>query len=102
HCRPPRLRPLVPYPTLCRSFEYQEKQSVGMTLMLLRPENVETVLHPEAETEEQAAELVARLRAEGQALFAGDRILLDVPFRDKEDRKSTRLNSSHVKISYAV
>src|SRR5690606_42022404 len=30
--------------------------------------------------------------------------LFDVPypFNDKQDRKSTRLNSSHVKISYAV
>src|SRR5437762_8600769 len=32
----------------------------------------------------------------------GDRVVNDVPPRNREDRKSTRLNSSHRSISYAV
>src|SRR5690606_39650658 len=31
-----------------------------------------------------------------------DKFVVEKPARGKEDRKSTRLNSSHVKISYAV
>src|SRR5690606_41883992 len=51
----------------------------------------------------------SRRRAEGRAFFqgcrryfhSGDEIAVD-PFYFLADRKSTRLNSSHVKISYAV
>src|SRR5690606_41856264 len=37
-------------------------------------------------------------RRQGQPRFAGDQVFEQV----RQDRKSTRLNSSHVKISYAV
>src|SRR5258707_11502206 len=35
-------------------------------------------------------------------IAAREKIIAIEPFRDKEDRKSTRLNSSHANISYAV
>src|SRR5690349_9323727 len=35
-------------------------------------------------------------------LHKGDHVLVDGQLVSKEDRKSTRLNSSHVEISYAV
>src|SRR5690606_30216978 len=38
----------------------------------------------------------------GRPVEVGERIKLDLSRVDAEDRKSTRLNSSHVKISYAV
>src|SRR5438874_7301720 len=46
----------------------------------------------------------ARPAARGERLRRGDRLRLDggrLP-RHRQDRKSTRLNSSHVEISYAV
>src|SRR5690349_1799428 len=51
------------------------------------------------------ARVHARGRAGGGAHHAGGADLrrrLRLPARDGEDRKSTRLNSSHVEISYAV
>lgn len=70
------------------NFERHERDSVGLSLMIRRSDDIETVLHPEAETEELARELVARLRGEGRALYAGERILLEVPFKDKDEAKS--------------
>jgi len=70
------------------AFERHERSSLGMRLMILRPETVETVFHPEAETEEQAMELVARLTEEGRAAYVGERILLEVPFKDKDEAKA--------------
>src|SRR5690606_41379775 len=37
-----------------------------------------------------------------QRLYGSDRNIVLAAIRRREDRKSTRLNSSHVKISYAV
>src|SRR3712207_8616783 len=80
--RPPRST-LFPYTTLFRSAH----------------------LHaPRVARELRAAARQAR-RAQAE-LVAADRQLVDAPavadHGDKEDRKSTRLNSSHANISYAV
>src|SRR5690606_39041322 len=55
--------------------------------------------------QERLAELFGvelELRAEGGLVIDPDDQLSDVTFPGKGDRKSTRLNSSHVKNSYAV
>src|SRR5690242_21077372 len=84
--RPPRST-LFPYTTLFRS---------ARQVIEARNE-AETVLHATAKgiKEEQYAELTAEEQAEINA--AADH-LRDV----MKDRKSTRLNSSHMSISYAV
>src|SRR2546426_5947023 len=72
--RPPRST-LFPYTTLFRSLGGQHLLHVGDSL---------------ADTLAEIAPLVPVTQLEGLAL------------RDGEDRKSTRLNSSHLVISYAV
>src|SRR5436305_7609592 len=70
--RPPRST-LFPYTTLFRSGVARERDAVAQ------------------------AELLEHVRA-----VALDRLLADREAREARDRKSTRLNSSHVRISYAV
>src|SRR3712207_7781690 len=84
--RPPRST-LFPYTTLFRS-------GVG---------EVDRPAHPVADDHLEAVELPAEERphreAEGDHLVAhlgGEEVVVD------QDRKSTRLNSSHANISYAV
>src|SRR5436309_6970183 len=88
--RPPRS-PLFPYTTLFRSVlipDFQGSVEALRTVVEARPDvlahNVETVprLYP-----------IAR---------AGSRYARSLRHLKDADRKSTRLNSSHVKISYAV
>src|SRR3712207_8627617 len=89
--RPPRST-LFPYTTLFRSGERAAGLQRG---------------DPEAQGDRAAPEADARLGAFGEgAEQRGGRDLL-VPLRPAprvlpEDRKSTRLNSSHANISYAV
>src|SRR5690606_40195303 len=81
--RPPPRAPLFPYTTLFRSAQQRgqhEEQHTGDE----HAPPAEDVPGPSAEQEEPAE---------------GERIGADHP---RQDRKSTRLNSSHVKISYAV
>src|SRR5256885_5318049 len=96
--RPPRS-PLFPYPTLFRS------PSASAARRELRRH---VVLQPGVEDEQ---DLVARLddrvglghEAAAVAQHGDDqRALGEVHLRDLLDRKSTRLNSSHLVISYAV
>src|SRR5258707_7422512 len=83
--RPPRST-LFPYTTLFRSGIRQRKIHVEALLRVA----------------------TARLRAAGQPVHILDiaaghgRYVLDVAARGAGDRKSTRLNSSHANISYAV
>src|SRR2546428_5042653 len=72
--RPPRST-LFPYTTLFRSHERE-----------ISPETFQVILE----------EMVERLEAES------GRIEMSFPMRPDSDRKSTRLNSSHDQISYAV
>src|SRR5690606_41650971 len=81
--RPPRST-LFPYTTLFRSDRrnYAATSHIGKTGV---ERTYEDVLH-------------GRVGYRQQVVNAQGRVLLD----PAEDRKSTRLNSSHVKISYAV
>src|SRR5699024_12146270 len=78
--RPP-LSTLFPYTTLFRSIALEPENITVHTLTLKRASNL-VVEHRAAEYDDVSAML------EQSALL--------------EDRKSTRLNSSHVSISYAV
>src|SRR5207302_10462483 len=96
---PPPRSPLFPYTTLFRS-ERAALLRVGHAL-------VEASLgQADAERGDRDAAVVERLEElrEPAAPFAEQVRLGDAAVGERElvDRKSTRLNSSHVKISYAV
>src|SRR5436309_12722762 len=95
--RRPPTSTLFPYTTLFRSFI----DLVGSTALSQRldPEDMRDVIRAFQRT--VSAEIV---RYEGKvAKLMGDGVLAYFGWpRAHEDRKSTRLNSSHVKISYAV
>src|SRR3712207_8193925 len=88
--RPPRST-LFPYTTLFRSRVGVERR-VG--------EQAEHAGRAVADVEREAVE-AQRLRAGPGELGLLGRVL-EGDLRDGEDRKSTRLNSSHANISYAV
>jgi len=69
-------------------FERHEGNSVGIRAMIARPEQVETIDHPEIATPEQAAAFAEEMRARGREIYSGEKVLLDVPFRDKDKAKS--------------
>src|SRR5690606_39922398 len=81
--RPPPTSTLFPYTTLFRS------RNLG---------NLVTVAHPHVQTEDAIGVNVV-FNAVQHAALADD---VDAGVTEFTDRKSTRLNSSHVKISYAV
>src|SRR3712207_6895600 len=89
--RPPRST-LFPYTTLFRSRE-QEGRDVPGPPELAR---VEVVLPADGDDAALAGMAPEPRRGEGQAR----ELVQEVAFL--EDRKSTRLNSSHANISYAV
>src|SRR2546430_3031579 len=83
--RPPRST-LFPYTTLFRS-----QWAVGLELFLLARDPWRVVLstdHPNGGSFLSYPRLI--------------RLLMDRAYRDEQDRKSTRLKSSHSQISYAV
>src|SRR3712207_8782239 len=79
--RPPRST-LFPYTTLFRS--------------------VLAAVAPAAAAREAGAEPVLHPRRRGRAAATGRRCAARLPAVPTRDRKSTRLNSSHANISYAV
>src|SRR5688572_32121450 len=81
--RPPRST-LFPYTTLFRSIDHREL-----------PEAIDAAAFEIA----QAAGAIG-LAAEGDVRFAA--VVVNEPLETIKDRKSTRLNSSHSQISYAV
>src|SRR3712207_8915424 len=94
--RPPRST-LFPYTTLFRSVDdhgndgtYEKLLSLRATMPYLR------VLRHRRNFGQSAAILSGYQAARGRVLFTMDSDL------QNEDRKSTRLNSSHANISYAV
>src|SRR5256885_11165296 len=92
--RPPRST-LFPYTTLFRSIPvYNEADTVARVVARLRsvPLEVELVAIDDASTD-GSADILDGLCREGR---------LDRVVRHERDRKSTRLNSSHLVISYAV
>src|SRR5690606_40577056 len=98
--RPPTPTPL-PYTTLFRSIlarqaHVQQHQIGSFTgQSLAQGLTVTTAFHPKALAAEVVAEQLPHL---GVVVHHQQSCL----FRHTLDRKSTRLNSSHVKISYAV
>src|SRR5436309_11534527 len=90
HRRPPRS-PLFPYTTLFRSAEHTEcRKPAGVA----RPQGKALRAMHEADALARHRIFVAACHIE-RAIGASRK-------RRRQDRKSTRLNSSHVKISYAV
>src|SRR3712207_8543645 len=84
--RPPRST-LFPYTTLFRSLRHARHADPAR---LFRRQQARAVAGHELEAERRPD---PRVEAPGQR---------DLPRRVEEDRKSTRLNSSHANISYAV
>src|SRR2546428_8245152 len=87
--RPPPRSTLFPYTTLFRSAALVASVAVGGVL---------TSLSARRESDARAAAGAQRVRAESFLRDSGKFI----PWLLTEDRKSTRLNSSHDQISYAV
>src|SRR3712207_7024661 len=80
--RPPRST-LFPYTTLFRSFR--------LLAVLLKPRELRVVARDDHFADASVIDIVFRTIA-----------IERVPTGEAEDRKSTRLNSSHANISYAV
>src|SRR5690606_41685585 len=89
--RPP-ISPLFPYTTLFRSKDGE----IPILVYNPHPYPVTTTVECEFMLADQNHEPVFTL----PTVYAGEQKVKSQP--EKEDRKSTRLNSSHVKISYAV
>src|SRR3712207_9473046 len=99
--RPPRST-LFPYTTLFRSAVHRREDHLALGVALLRLEELFQVA-------DGPLHRLGRLQDERQDQLAGPEAVADVLHRrqedvvqDLEDRKSTRLNSSHANISYAV
>src|SRR3712207_7545290 len=92
--RPPRST-LFPYTTLFRSPALQRMLEEEPTARLERSDTGEQVLLTMGEA--HTAVIIERLKRK-----FGAAIVTHVPKVPYKDRKSTRLNSSHANISYAV
>src|SRR3712207_7607271 len=95
--RPPRST-LFPYTTLCRS------SGVAVRLVTEPAEGLAPRLPPNAEVQllRIVQEALANVRKHAEARQATVRLRLEGDCLEAVDRKSTRLNSSHANISYAV
>src|SRR3712207_9372566 len=99
--RPPRST-LFPYTTLFRSDAALDRVTVPVDLFLLKRQtlacrNEKLFAHEIAtghELRHRMLDLKTRVHLEKIEIASG--------IRDEKDRKSTRLNSSHANISYAV
>src|SRR5690606_39341095 len=100
--RRPPLSTLIPYTTLFRSHGAADPAALLVELLPGLPARLQHPvgdhLHGGGEVEVLPLGAVGAPVADGRlAQLAGDEVLAR-----RADRKSTRLNSSHVKISYAV
>src|SRR5690606_40024132 len=97
--QPPPRTTRLPYTTLFRSETPEAVLQVSPYLLF-------TVLLRRAQRDLRARKFTMEIGSQGTLpVFDADAaadLLEDVAVRDYLDRKSTRLNSSHVKISYAV
>src|SRR3712207_8964220 len=92
--RPPRS-PLFPYTTLFRSFVGRQAEVAELASLLAEPaRRLVTLVGPGGIGKTRLA-----IEAAGRA---GAGFADGVAFAPLQDRKSTRLNSSHANISYAV
>src|SRR3712207_8076779 len=87
--RPPRST-LFPYTTLFRSLVRNRRAGVGEDLL-------DDAAQEEDDRDDQRSD-----RRDEQAVLDGGGAGLVLARGDEADRKSTRLNSSHANISYAV
>src|SRR3712207_9265111 len=99
--RPPRST-LFPYTTLFRSVRL--RRDFGALLNLIR---AHAILHQATRERDENGQIIATLEdyarvRELVADLVSEGIDATVPGTVREDRKSTRLNSSHANISYAV
>src|SRR3712207_8341260 len=97
--RPPPRSTLFPYPTLFRSgfpvlITYLREQVLGRADQLDRRSAAQDIL-------DVCAQLTTTLQAELTAQESPERAA-ELAAELEQDRKSTRLNSSHANISYAV
>src|SRR5690606_40451166 len=92
----PPLSTLFPYTTLFRSYERQAVLAHCVTRFQERADELAHALCIEA------GKPIRDSRGEVSRLIDTFRIAAEESVRMTGDRKSTRLNSSHVKISYAV
>src|SRR3712207_8556347 len=97
--RPPRST-LFPYTTLFRSTAACWKQIREYEVVTKAVNSLDVVAQAKAQELGMDGELALRLSVLETAVFVGSH--LEVRDRSIEDRKSTRLNSSHANISYAV
>src|SRR5690606_40366774 len=88
--RPPTTSTLFPYTTLFRSVKLVTNDEVSVRRFVVR-ESLSTPF-----------EIDLVIRKPRPLLRLPDIVGKDASFTIAKDRKSTRLNSSHVKISYAV
>src|SRR3712207_7800899 len=93
--RRPPCSTLFPYPTLfrsaqCSTADCTRASATAHHLLDVEPEVAEQ--HDRRIAPGRAGDRAARVRRAARLVEAGDR----------QDRKSTRLNSSHANISYAV
>src|SRR3712207_7081191 len=95
--RPPRS-PLFPYTTLFRSTTGQEAEAGRWLAAYLRGRGYEVTEQPVAE---DRFNVVASTGVAPAVVFSTHFDCVP-PFFPSRDRKSTRLNSSHANISYAV
>src|SRR5690606_42007322 len=96
--RPARL----PYTTLFRSLAFKPALEMGAVAMILAHNHPSGSIRPSSADKQ----ITSKLKEGGYALDIKilDHLIIaqDRYYSFSEDRKSTRLNSSHVKISYAV
>src|SRR5690349_22563073 len=93
--RPPPRSTLFPYTTLFRSLFWAPHYNVPLALRCPLAVTVHDLNHLTVERS-----LAKRVYA--RRMFKRVQRRASVVFCDSTDRKSTRLNSSHVEISYAV
>src|SRR5207253_7804874 len=93
--------PLFPYTTLFRS-EARDLAPEMHAALVPQPHPMRKRRPPAAMHQDHRGDLLTPLDARRRAVPREDARRLALKRRSIEDRKSTRLNSSHVAISYAV
>src|SRR3712207_9245049 len=99
--RPPRST-LFPYTTLFRSEPDEEGRGPGQVTLKAAAEDVAQALKRAPEAAEVLLTAAELERLQGQQAAGDTRLPLAKRKERLRDRKSTRLNSSHANISYAV
>src|SRR3712207_9464846 len=99
--RPPRST-LFPYTTLFRSDGLTDPWDLVSMGESTEKHNTRYGISREAQDEFGAMSHQRAAAAQKNGHFAEEIVPVEIPQRRGEDRKSTRLNSSHANISYAV